>query len=565
MTAAAVLVALLAQGPTAGPSGHSERASPVEAHVPALTVSLGSMNLVLGIDQETELRIELGPGVQSAEPPRVLATTGHVDDLVRTGERSFVGRYVLPAERFPQAAILVAELPSMQPRVRGLLVVPLRAAASPAFHTDAGAAVTLRIGEKEFGPQKAPRDGNVRIPVVVPPGVTFGLARSTNEFGETTEQTVDLKIPPFRRMLVVAPDTIRAGSVEEIAVYAVDTAGLPLDSGHVVVTSPTGKAQPLGGQPGEARFLVRAPPLVATGALHIKAALRNDRDVAMPVDIPVVAGQPAHLVLRPDRARLAIGLGSSMRVYLSAQDQFGNGTDAGSAAVLVDGVQVPTRSTEDGRVVAVVPAPVTDGGQDHLEIEAALGPTYTAQRIPLMNLRGPTAAARGAYPRLTVTPRLGFVWSFQQPPGAALMLEVLGRGARWPEQLLLGMGVGLLATDVDVGDSLGTSHLDLRQIPILALGRFQYRAASRLILAASAGAGVTFAQGRVRSYEREVRGETLAPTLEAGVEAAVRLVNGQAVVGTRYMLVSVGKLSSGDQLVGNAAGLIMDLGYRIAW
>jgi hypothetical protein len=552
--ASLLLVALAEPAPPEAPAAR-----------PTLALALGSMNLVLGIDQETELRVDLGGDEEPPDNPRIVASAGHIDDLVRTGPRSWVGRYVLPSERFPQAAILVAELPQGERRLRGALVVPLRAAASAGFHTDPGASVTMRIGEKEFGPQKAPRDGNVRIAVVVPPGVTFGLARSTNEFGITTDQTVDLKIPPFHRLLLLGPETMRAGSIAEVAVYAVDQAGLPLDGAQVALAVPTGKAQPLGGQPGEARFLVRAPALVAGGALHVTAALRRDPETTMTLDIPVVAGQPAHLVLRPDRSRLAIGAGSGMQVYLSAQDQFGNSADADRAAVLVDGAPVPTRPTEDGRVVAVVPAPARYPGRDYLEIEAALGPTYTTQRIPLVNLPGPTPAARGAYPRLTVTPRLGVVWSFRQQPGAALMLEALGRGAQWPEWLLLGMGVGLLATDSDVADNLGISHVDLRQIPILALLRYQHRAAPRLLLGASAGVGLTFAQGRILTYEREIRGQALAPTLEGGAEVAVRLVNGQAVAGARYMFVSVGKLSSGDQLLGNAAGMILDLGYRLAW
>ena len=536
-----------------------------EAPAPAapVTLELGSTALVLGIDQETELRVKLG--IDSDETPRVLASAGHVDDLVRTGARSWVGRYLLPAERFPQAAILVAELPSDPRRLRAILVLPLRAAASPSFRTDPGASVTLRIGDKEFGPQKAPRDGMVRVPVVVPPGVGFGLARSINEYGEATEQTVDLKIPPFRRVLVAAPATVRAGDVQQIAVYAVDSAGLPLESRQMVVTTSTGKAQPLGGALGEARFLVGAPALVAAGALHLDAAVRNDRDTALPVDIPVVPGPPAHLVLRPDRPRLALGAGSSMQVFLSAEDRFGNATDAGQTAVLVDGAPVATRPTDDGRMVAVIPAPARYPGRDYLEIEAALGSTYTTQRIPLSNLPGPTPAARGAYPRLTVTPRLGLVWSFRQPPGAALLLEALARGPQWPERLLIGLGVGLLATDTDVADRFGVSHLDLREIPVLALVRVQHRAAPRLLVAASVGAGVTFAQGRVLTYEREVRGQNLAPTVEGGLEGAVRLVNGQAVVGARYMVVQVGRLSSGDRLVGNSAGLILDLGYRLAW
>jgi hypothetical protein len=539
-------------------------AQTVEPETPPVTLTLASTNLVLGIDQETELRVELAREVEAGEAPRILASAGHVDDLARTGVRTWVGRYVLPSERFPQAAILVAELPRDPRRLRSVLVVPLRAAASPAFRTDPGASVTLRIGEKEFGPQRAPRDGMVRIAVVVPPGITFGLARSINEYGETTEQTVDLKIPPFRRVLVSAPAMVRAGEVQEIGVYAVDDAGVPLESGRMVVATSAGKAQPLGGQRGEARFLVTAPPLVSAGALHLQAAVRNDRDAVQEIDIPVVPGPPAHLALRPDRPRLALGAGN-MQVFLSAQDQYGNATDAGQAAVLVDGAPVGTRPTEDGRMVASVPAPERYAGRDYLEIEAALGPTYTAQRIPLTNLPGPSPAARGAYPRLTVTPRLGVVWGFHQTPGAVLMMEALARGEQWPERLLIGMGVGLLVSEVDLSDSLGISHLDLREIPIVALIRLQHRATSRALVAATVGAGVTLAQGRVVSYDRAITGQTLAPTVEGGLEAALRLITGQVVVGARYMLVSVGRLSSGDQLLGNSAGLIADLGYRLAW
>jgi hypothetical protein len=535
-----------------------------EPESPPVALTLGSTNLVLGIDQETELRVELGRDVDPSEAPRILASAGHVDDLARTGVRTWVGRYVLPAERFPQAAILVAEMPSDPRRLRGMLVVPLRAAASPSFRTDPGASVTLRIGEKEFGPQRAPRDGMVRIAVVVPPGITFGLARSINEYGEATEQTVDLKIPPFRRLLVAAPATVRAGDVQPIAVYGVDSAGLPLDSRQLLVVPSTGKAQPLGGLPGEARFLVGAPPQVSDGALHLKVAVRNDREATEAVDIPVVPGPPAHLALRPDRPRLAVGAGT-MQVFLSAQDRYGNITDAAQAAVLVDGAPVPTHPTDDGRVVAVVPAPDRYPGRDYLELEAALGPAYTTQRIPLTNLPGPTPAARGAYPRLTVTPRLGMVLSFHQDPGASVMLEALARGEQWPERLLIGLGVGLLATDLDVSDSMGISHLDLREIPVMALVRFQHRASRRVLVAASAGAGLTFAQGRVQSYDREIRGQALAPTVEGGLEAAVRMVTGQVVVGARYMFVSVGRLSSGDRLLGNSAGPILDLGYRLAW
>jgi hypothetical protein len=526
----------------------------------AITITVAG-SPVLGVDQEAEVRVQLGEGVRADRPPRIHASTGRVDDLVPSGARAFAGRYVLPPERYPQAAILVAEVDGAPP-VRGFTVVRLRAAASAAFRTDPGAAVTLRIGEKEFGPQRAMRDGSVRVAVVVPPGVTYGVARSLNEFGKATEQTVDLQIQPFRRLLLAAPETIAAGSVHEVAVYGVDAAGLPLDPGALLLQTSHGKPQPLGGRPGEARFLVRAPPR-GPGPLRLDARLRDEPRVAARADVPVAAGPPSHLGLRPDRTRLPLGDGSSMRVYLTAEDAFGNPTDPAAATVLVDGVRVETRAAEDGRTMAVVPAPARYTGRDHLEIEAALGGTYASQRIALANLPVPERP-RGP-PRLMVTPRLGMVWSLRGTPGAALLLEVLGRRQSWPSWISVGLCVGLLSIDSTASDQLGVSEISLMQLPLLVVARAQRPLSGRVVVGAGVGVGAVWTDARVTSFGRDVPGQRLAPGGELGGEVAVRLAIGQMVLGLRYLMVPVGELSSGDRLLGNTAGLVADLGYRLAW
>jgi hypothetical protein len=152
-----------------------------------------------------------------------------------------------------------------------------------------------------------------------------------------------------------------------------------------------------------------------------------------------------------------------------------------------------------------------------------------------------------------------------QPPGASLLIEALARGADWPDWLLAGLGVGLLASEILAADRVGLSEVSVQQIPILLLGRYQRRIERRLLLGVDLGLGVTWAQARVRSFGRSIPGRALAPAGAAGVEVAMRLLTGQMVVGTRYVLVSIGRLSSGDTLLGNAGGLIADLGYRLAW
>jgi hypothetical protein len=559
---AALLLALAL--PPSGPRPSLSEKTPEPLAGPlSITVALASP--VLGVDQESELRIDLGEDVPAPRvPPRVTASAGRVDELVKVGPRSFIGRYVLPAERFPQVAILLAELadPFAGGRpLRAFTMVRLRAAASPAFHTDPGAAVTLRIGDKEFGPIRAQRDGTVRVPVVVPPGVGFGVARSVNQFGESTEQTVDLRIPPFRRVMLVAPHELPAGTTQEMAVYAVDASGLPVDPGAISLQTSAGRPQPLGGRPGEARFLVKVPATSAA-PLHLEGGLREQPEAKDVADVPVLPGPTRHLVLRPDRARLPAAAGSSLRVYLAGEDQFGNSTDPAGAAVLVDGALVPTRAEADGQVTAVVSAP-PDRRRDHVEVEAVLGNAYARRRIPVGSPVSFTRPDVGP-PHLTITPRAGVLLDPDRPPGASARLEVLGRGQTWPAWLLVGMGVGLMTTELRASDGLGISEIDLLQVPVMALARYQRRI-GRAALGAELGAGAIWSRVSVDSFGHEVAGHRLSPAAEVGADAAADLGAGQVVVGLRYLLATVGKLSSGDRLLGQTGGLVLDLGFRLGW
>ena len=56
-----------------------------------------------------------------------------------------------------------------------------------------------------------------------------------------------------------------------------------------------------------------------------------------------------------------------------------------------------------------------------------------------------------------------------------------------------------------------------------------------------------------------------APAVQAGVETAFLVGPGRLVVGARYLWIELGKTSHGDELRGNSAGLLVDLGYRMTW
>jgi hypothetical protein len=531
-----------------------------------VTLSLAAPVPVLGIEDETELRIEATGAFPSPLPfPRILCSAGRVEDLVREGPTSFSSRFLLPASRFPQVAILVADFSRDSLVLRGSLAVRLRAAASPAFHTDPGARVTVKVGDKEFGPVVAPADGNVRVPVVVPPGIDFALARSVNRHGKTREQLVDLKIPPAQRALVVAPEKLVAGSAAEVAVLAVEPSGRLVDASTIVLASSGPRPEPLGSHaPGEARFLVRVPASLQDPTLHLMASLRGQPELSAEADLVLISAPTAQVMLQTETTRPdTVPLGS-LRVFLSGQDAFGNPTDVGEAAVLVDGQAASPQTTRDGRVVLLLRPPAVPASRD-VEVEAVLDSGHAIERIPLaLFMRRRPSPPEVQAPRYTLTPRLGLLWNLHQSPGLAVFVEAMASLRRSLAGLALGVTAGYLHSSFFSWNSAGAGNVVLDQIPLLAQARYRYRIA-RLALSAGAGAGIVLAQSRLHVFDSEIPGRSLAFACDGSLEVAFLLRRSQVVFGLRYLAMSLGKLSSGDVMVGNTGGFVVDAGYRLGW
>jgi hypothetical protein len=531
-----------------------------------VTLSLATPSPVLGIEAETELRIVATGAFTSPLPfPRILCSAGRVEDLVREGPTSFSARFLLPSARFPQVAIVVADFSHDSLILRGALAVRLRAAASPGFHTDPGAKVTVKVGDKEFGPVHAPADGNIHVPVVVPPGIEFALARSVNRYGKASQQLLDLKIPPAQRALVVAPEKLTAGSACEVAVLAVEPTGRLVDASTILLASSGPRPQPLGSRaPGEARFLVRVPASLQDLTLHLMASLRGQPDVAAEADLVLVPAPTAQVLLQPEAIEPEATPLRSLRVFLSSQDAFGNATDAGEASVLVDGRPVRTQATEDGRAILLIQPPAVLAGREAMEVEAVLDGGHATERVPLALFTRRLPPDPVQPQRYTLTPRLGLLWNLHQAPGTALFVEAMASRRPGVGGFAFGIAAGYLHSRVFTWNAAGAGDVVLDQIPLLAQARYRRRI-NRLALSVGAGAGLVLAQARLSVFNSEISGYSVAFACEGSTEAAFLLHRSQVVFGLRYLAMSLGKLSSGDEIVGNAGGFIVDAGYRIGW
>jgi hypothetical protein len=556
---------LPAPGPQAKASADSAR-RPRPALPPPVVLSLASTSPVLGIDAETELRIVVSGDFPLPLPlPRIVCSTGRIEDVVREGPASFSARFVLPATRFPQVAIIIADFSRDALNLRGTLVVRLRAATSPGFNTEPGAKVTVQVGDKGFGPVVAHRDGSIHVPVVVPPGINFALARSVNRYGKSSQQLIDLKIPHSRRMLVLAPEKLAAGTAGEVVVVAAEPNGKPLPASAMALTSSGPRPQPLGGRnPGEARFLVQAPAVLVDPTLHLVASLRNQPEINEEIDLVLVPAPTSQISLERETLAPEPHPPTSLRLFLSTKDPYGNPTDPGDASTLVDGKTVSTQAADDGRAILTVRPPSPMIGQDSIEVEAALENGYALDRVPMSLFQRKRPPDPFLAARVTVTPRLGLVWNTQQQPGASMLVEGLFSFRPGLKGLAVGLATGYLHSRFSAGHATGAGHVTLDQMPLLALARYRHRI-QRIGLSGGVGLGAAFVQSRFGVFDRELAGQTVAFAWEVSGEASLLWFRSQAVVGLRYLGIHPGKLSSGDVILGDTGGLLLDVGYRYGW
>jgi len=56
-----------------------------------------------------------------------------------------------------------------------------------------------------------------------------------------------------------------------------------------------------------------------------------------------------------------------------------------------------------------------------------------------------------------------------------------------------------------------------------------------------------------------------APAIGAGAELTYPLKPGWLAIGLRYLWIDLGRTSAGDQIRGNSAGVLADLGYKMTF
>ena len=390
-------------------------AAPAETEpVPSVrvTISPARPRALLGTDTQIDVAVDVaGADAASFTPVRALATVGLMELPRATGTPGhFVARYFLPAERYPQVALLVVEVGGTGRRLHASTAIVLEGSTVVPFHTGPGASVTMRVGEQSFGPVAADRQGHAEIPIRVPPGINVGLARASDRNG-TRETQVDLQLPPFPRVALLAPTAVEAGAFAEVAVLALAPDGTAAPAATLSLTASSGVVHSLGaGVPGEARFLFEAPRRLEGGAVALTATAAGTAGAPparIDAAVPLRAGPPARIAVTATTHTVVVGSGGGALLTFVARDAFGNGTSTAGLVATIDGEPHDVAIDIVGAATLTVPAPATYAGRDTIGIEGRLGTLIARDELRITGGAPASVTLSLAAPRIVADGRQG--------------------------------------------------------------------------------------------------------------------------------------------------------------
>lgn len=346
MRALAILTVLLATaswaGPTApaAPSRPSSTARALDVDTFAFTAE--PERIILGETASATLRIiatDDDDRPLDVAPPTLTVSTGAIGTPARVGPGVWTATFTPPKDAWPHVAIVAATIEHGQETAVGFVALPLWGKGQAAVATKPNAQVTVSIGADRFGPVQSNAAGDVRVPILVPPGPETAVARSVDNVGNESQKSISLGVPGFNRLAVVALDDVVAGDGNgrgRLLAYVVDKKGAPLIDARLTAKASTGRvAAPVEVAPGVFEMLWQPGPSTAQEATVSIALVGVPLSVAK-VQLRVIAGAPTRADIVVPRRALSADDDPAVPVRLTVFDAGGTPVPFGAARVDVD-------------------------------------------------------------------------------------------------------------------------------------------------------------------------------------------------------------------------------------
>jgi hypothetical protein len=366
--------------------------------------------------------------------------------------------------------------------------------------------------------------------------------------------------------LVISPSThklvVGGGETARVAISAHDAFGNPTAATGVEVTV-DGRPVPVSVGAGGMGTLTLDAPAKFDGRDRITVGARLGA-IQAAEEIHVTGGTPARLTIDVPNPRLVGDGHVGTEVRVQAVDRNGTPTAVpGLSWDTPDGRVRHVRMPRDGEYVAEY---VPDRIRERQRQVVAVMASQQLRADVTLDVTPPPI-------RLIAAARAGLFYNFGHAAGPAVFVEAVRPvGVRWlPFPFFLGGTVGYLHSEISGTGSSATepARLEIDQAPVMVLARARIPLPLRFDVSAEIGAGVMLARTRLITSADMVgfdtNGRAYAPAVAAGAEAAFTLKPGRLVFGLRYLRSELGRTSQGDEITGNSAGLIGDIGYRMTF
>jgi hypothetical protein len=368
--------------------------------------------------------------------------------------------------------------------------------------------------------------------------------------------------PPRKLTIATTSQRLVVGETRPVTVSisARDRFANPTSAADVFVRV-DGRPTPVTVTPAGVATLSVTPPAAYDGRENVvvDATLA---DAVATQSLHITGGPPARLTLEVAHASMVADDRRGTELRVQAVDRNGVPTDVPglsweTPSGRIRGVRVP----RDGEYLAeYVPERAREPRRDAVAVMAS----GTLRASATIDVTPPPI-------RLVAGVRTGLYTNFGSTGGPAVFAEGLRPLKPAGGRFLAGFSAGYLRGDVSSQgvQMSGSARLETNLFPLLAVARAGLRLPHDLALTLEGDAGWAWGWVRVTaspSGQTQIDDAAVnAPALGGGGEIAWALRPGWVGIGVRYLWVDLGRTSNGDQVTGNSAGLIADLGYKIAF
>lgn len=286
-------------------------------------------------------------------PPSLTTSTGALGPVRRLDAGVWSVQFTPPSEAFPHVALVSATIDTATTTAVGFIAVPLWGRGQTTVRTKPGSQVTVFVSGEHFGPVVADAAGDARVPILVAPGPEHAVATSLDASGNESTRTIDLGVPGFNRVALIALDDIVSGDGTgraRLLALAVDKKGAPLVDGQQLrSTSSIGAiAAPVAIAPGVFE-LVFTPGAVQAQKATVSVALDGAALSKATATVRVIGGAPARAEVALSQRAQSSDDDGPVSAVITVFDQGGTPVPVGAVRIDVDSGRIDSTAGSDLR------------------------------------------------------------------------------------------------------------------------------------------------------------------------------------------------------------------------